>query len=103
MAVVNHHSALFRQPVDLQKADIMRRKLVFDARIAKPHAQFHAGYFLPSGFLASPFLASAPSSSVSCLPFLMTSGSAGVAPASAAAASGVGATSSFTEVTWATV
>src|SRR5581483_1985015 len=46
--------------------------------------------------------ASAPSSSVSCLPFLITSGSAGPVAASAAAASGVAATSSFTDVTCAT-
>src|SRR3954454_24338216 len=52
----------------------------------------------------SPFsgAASAPSSSGSCLPFFITSGSAGVAAASPATASAVGATSSLIEMTWAT-
>src|SRR4029078_5528639 len=63
-----------------KKADIVGRELVFDTRISQPNDQLHRGYFfsLPAGA----FSASAPSS-VSCLPFLMTSGSAG--PAAAAA------------------
>ncbi len=110
----------------------MRRELVFNSRIAKPHDQLHAVSTVPdnqpsrsldgtlrprsgqaleggcpyasyktyffsffSGFSAA---GSAPSSPVSCLPFLMTSGSAAT-PASAATASGAATTSSLTETT----
>src|SRR5947209_2733301 len=89
--VVYGHAALFGNPVNSQKADIVRRELVFDTGIAQPDDQLHASYFLASA-----------GSSVSCLPFLMTSGSAGATVASAAAASGVATTSSLTEVVWAT-
>src|SRR5258708_4009173 len=101
--VIDRHATLRGQPVDQQKADVVRRKLVFDTRIAKTNDQLHAFYFLVSAFLPS-LPSAAGASSVSCLPFLMTSGSAVVvAAAASAAASGVATTSSFTEVTWATV
>ena len=52
-----------------------------------------------SGFSGA---ASAPSPSASCLPFLMTSGSAGAAAASPATASAVGTSSSLMLMMWAT-
>src|SRR6202040_2776799 len=115
--------------VDGEETQIVRRELVLDARVAQPDNQFHAfvqfvlqrlllcwadrrptmrSYFFSffsafSAFAGFSAAGSAPSSpSTSCLPFLMTSGSAGTAPASAATASGVATTSSFTVMTWAT-
>src|SRR5690349_18439715 len=89
--------------IDGQKAEIVRRELVRDAGIAQTDNQLHS-YFLPSGFLPpSAFAGSAAGSSVSCLPFLMTSGSAGAAAASTPASAGAASTTSFTAVMCATV
>src|SRR5215472_6889299 len=101
MPVIDHHAALFSNPIYSEKANVVRRELVLDARIAQPDDQLHGRYFFASGFLDSS--AAGASSGTSCLPFLMTSGSAGAAAAASATASGVGATSSFTDVMWATV
>src|SRR6266571_724340 len=95
--VIAHHTALLGNPVNREKADIVGRELVLDTRISQPNDQLHRGYFFAGGA----FSVSAPSS-VSCLPFLMTSGSAGPAAAASAVASGVATTSSFTAVTCAT-
>src|SRR5262249_53898086 len=92
-AIINYHAALLSNAVHRQKADIVGRKLVFDTRVSQPNDQLHRPYFFSVSFAAG-----SPSSSVSCLPFLMTSGSAGPAAAASAAASGVGATSSLTDV-----
>src|SRR5512141_2581687 len=109
------------QLVDSQKTQIMRRELIFNSRIAKSNNQFHVGrWSLVVGRWQKPGLkrpdwpttkgrrpttilyffsffsaGASPSSSVSCLPFLMTSGSAGAAAASPATASGVATTSSL--------
>src|SRR5437763_1772432 len=73
----------FGEAVDRQEAEIVRRELVFDSGIAQTDDQLHS-FFLPSAFLPpSAFAASGAASSVSCLPFLITSGSAGVAATSA--------------------
>src|SRR5437016_690754 len=94
--------------IDCQEAKIVRRELVLDAGIAQTDNQLHS-YFLPSAFLPPSALLpsvlppSAAPSSVSCLPFLMTSGSAGAAAATSAPASaGAASTTSFTDVIWAT-
>src|SRR3954468_2789932 len=92
--VLHFHLQALGQSLDGEKAEVMRRKLVLRPRVPKTDDQLHA-YFLAAG-------SEAASSSVSCLPFLMTSGSAGPAAAASAAASGVGASSSFTEVMCAT-
>src|SRR5258708_33338500 len=96
--VIDHHAVLLGDAVNRKKAQIMRRELILDAGIAQPNDQLHATYFF-----AGAAAGSAPSSAVSCLPFLMTSGSAGAAAAASAVASGVATTSSFTDVTCATV
>src|SRR5271165_5475373 len=105
VAVVHPHAALFGNTVHRQKPHVMRCELVFDARIAEPDDQFHAAYFFFSDFSAfSAFSAFSPpaaaSPSASCLPFLMTSGSAVVAAASTPS-TGAATTTSFTAVTWA--
>src|SRR5262249_42593483 len=90
--------------VDSQKAQIVRRELVLDAGIAQTDNQLHP-YFLPSAFFPPSAFAAASGaapSSVSCLPFLMTSGSAGAAAASAPASTGATSTTSFTDVMCAT-
>src|SRR5579859_7837656 len=88
-AAVDIYAAALGKPVDHKKAEIVRRELILDSRIAETDNQLHS-YFLPSGFLPpSAFAGSAAAaSSVSCLPFLMTSGSAGAAAASAPASAG---------------
>src|SRR4029079_12983613 len=116
------YAQISRDAINRQKSDVVRRKLIFDSGIAETYDQFHAlnsscrdsrlgcpaergsafprtSYFF--SFFSAFSGAASPSSSVSCLPFLMTSGSVG-APASAATASGAASTISFTEVTWAT-
>src|SRR5579885_3492621 len=93
----------FGETIDRQESEIVRRELVLDARIAETDNQLHS-YFLPSAFLPPSALppASGAASSVSCLPFLMTSGSAGAAAASAPASAGAASTTSFTDVMCAT-
>src|SRR5262249_60263141 len=74
--VIDHYAALLGDAIHRQKADIVGGELVFDPRIAQPNDQLHRRYFLAGGGAAA---GSAPSSSASCLPFLMTSGPAGAA------------------------
>src|SRR5437868_2253662 len=101
------HIASLGNAIDCQEAKIVRRELVLDAGIAQTDNQLHS-YFLPSAFLPPSALPpsvlppSAAPSSVSCLPFLMTSGSAGAAATSVTASAGAASTTSFTEVMWAT-
>src|ERR1700692_3412178 len=131
LPVPDLNATLTGDAIHRKKAQVMRRELILDAWIAETNDQFHAelissahvpsfawqdsrglsphehyffsffsAFFSPfSGFSAPP---ASPSPSASALPFLITSGSLGVAPASAATASGVATTSSFTEVTCAT-
>src|SRR6478672_4276172 len=73
-----------RDFVDDREPDVVPRPLVLRARIAEPNYQFDgqlhgiAYFFLSSfGFLSS-FFSAVASSPSSFLPFLMTSGSAGV-------------------------
>src|SRR5215469_16427748 len=102
VAIVHHHTALFGNAVHRQKPQVVRCELVLDARIAEPDDQFHAAYFFFSAFSAFSCFSppSAASPSASCLPFLMTSGSATAASASAPS-TGAASTTSFTAVTWA--
>src|SRR6185437_705671 len=82
--VVDRHAALLGDPVNRQKADVVRRELILDTGIAQPDDQLHAAYFFAG--------AGSPSPWASCFPFLMTSGSAGAAAAPSTAASAAGAT-----------
>src|SRR4029079_13378903 len=68
--------------IERQEPHVVRRLLVLRTRIAEPDDQLHA-YFLAG--------AAGASSSVSCLPFLMTSGStdAGAAATASAPSAGV--------------
>src|SRR5438445_11491868 len=105
-AASDHHIVAIGDTVDGQESEIVRRELILDSGIAETDNQLHS-YFLPSSFLPpSPLPPSAlpPSapSSVSCLPFFMTSGSDGAAATSVAASAGAASTTSFTEVMWAT-
>src|SRR3954453_16072048 len=105
-AASDHHVVAVGDTIDGQEPEIVRRELILDSRIAEADNQLHS-YFLPSAFLPpSPLPPSAlpPSapSSVSCLPFFMTSGSDGAAATSVAASAGAASTTSFTEVMWAT-
>src|SRR6185437_14223103 len=119
VSVSNFDLQIVSQTIDGEKAQIVRRELIFDSRIAKSNNQFHVRrWSLVVGpwqkaktrttklvddqrpttalYFFSFFSAGASaSSSVSCLPFLITSGSAGAAAASAAVASGVATTSSL--------
>src|SRR5438445_12287640 len=87
-AASDHHIGAVGYTVESQEPEIVRRELILDSGIAETDNQLHS-YFLPSAFLPpsalpSPLPPSAPSS-VSCLPFLMTSGSAGAAATSVTA------------------
>src|SRR5262245_20574929 len=94
-----------RDFVDDREPDIVARPLVLSSGIAEPDYQFDGqlhgiGYFFFSsfGFLSS-FFSAVASSPSSFLPFLMTSGSAGVAVAAAAASAGAATSSAFGMIT----
>src|ERR1700757_2577768 len=101
----NPNPGALGDPVDCQEAHVVRRPLVFGARVAQPDDQSHIlcgafGYFFFSCFSALGAGASAaPSASPSSsfLPFLITSGSAGAV--SAATAASVAGSSSFFSTT----
>src|SRR6476660_7448226 len=48
LAISYFHAAVVRDAVNGEKAQIVRRELVFNARIAQPDNQFHARSFLPT-------------------------------------------------------
>src|SRR3954471_4272684 len=89
---LEHDAAAARQLVDHLEADVVARALVFRARVAKPRDEL---YFFFSSFFS-------PSSS-SFLPFLITSGSAGVAVAAAAVSVVVATSSAFGMITWTSI
>src|SRR5947209_20249280 len=86
-AASDHHIVAIGDTIDGQEPEIVRRELILDSGIAETDNQLHS-YFLPSAFLppsALPPSALPPSaapSSVSYLPSLMTSGSAGTSATS---------------------
>src|SRR5437763_6023052 len=100
-AASDHHIVAVGDAIDGQEPQIVRRELVLDSRIAETDNQLHS-YFLPSAFLPPSALAPSAAASSSCLPFLITSGSAGAATAPSTASAGAASTTSFTEVIWAT-
>src|SRR6185436_907564 len=86
-----------RELVGHHEADVVPRLAILLARVAQPDDQTHDNrYFL--SFLSL----SAPSSSLSVLPFLMTSGSAPAA-AGAASAAAVADSSAFGITTWTSI
>src|SRR5215469_11053701 len=96
VAIVHYHAALFGDAIHRQKPQIVRCELVLDARIAEPDDQFHAAYFF-SFFSAFSAFSDFSAPSASCLPFLMTSGSA--AASASVPSAGAASTTSFTAAT----